>query len=299
MNKIRIAAIAILDLLALAGCGEVTADRLTPDGGQCSHASVPPPSEDPSNRVYVAEPNAKPDFSVAFPPPTTSWQLQYKFKVPPLPCSETWNSANQVFYVWGDIDFDQYDSNGDHPLSDYSVNQVVPQVMVGDTIAGNDSLYHPIGRVLDSWTIEAVYFWQHADGTRFTLSGAVIPVDPGDETTTSIRYDATSGQITASISASSGTSSITIDRPFLNETPPLFESWKDYFSKGAAASSTLLARPMMNVESHYVDAKTLCGLLPLHVDEFSGPNTPASPSSFVVGTLGDFTCRERLATLDF
>jgi len=54
-----------------------------------------------------------------------------------------------------------------------------------------------------------------------------------------------------------------------------------------------------NVESHYVDSTTLCGILPPQVDEFSAPNIPAIPSSFLTGTLGDFACTERLAKLNF
>ncbi len=141
--------------------------------------------------------------------------------------------------------------------------------------------------------------WENSDGAQYLLTGPAIPVSPEEETTTLVIYDSTTGGITASISAAAGTSSIKIDRPFLNETPPLFASWKDYFSKAATQSSSLLALPEINVESHNVDATTLCGLLPLQVDEFSAPNTPPSPSSFVVGTLGAFTCTERLAKLNF
>ncbi len=136
-NSIALAAACALAILALLqGCGEEITSELTNDGGtSCNNTTFPTASEDPDNRIYVAKADAEGDFSFAFPPADASWQLQYKFKVPPLPCSTSWNNTNQVFYIWGDVDFDQYDSNGDHPLSDYSVNQIVPSVMVGNAQA--------------------------------------------------------------------------------------------------------------------------------------------------------------------
>jgi hypothetical protein len=230
----------------------------------------------------------------------SSWQLVYANIVPALPCTPTWNHTDQVFYVWGDVDFDPYGANGAHPLSDYKFNQIVPQVMIGNTLAGNDTLYHPRWTTYDHWVMEAQYFWMNKDGTPYAQAGQPVAVMPGDEVTTRIAYDAGKGAIAVSISTGSDTSTVVLDRPFPNTSPPLFSSWKDFFTRAAASSSGLLGRPVLDVESHHVDGPTLCSVLPFRIDSVAIPGVPASRDAFAVKPSGTYDCAgTALATLSF
>jgi hypothetical protein len=58
---------------------------------------------------------------------TKDWTLEYRFAVPPLPSSPTWNYKVGTVYQWGDVDFDEYGTSGKYKLSDYRFNQVTPQ----------------------------------------------------------------------------------------------------------------------------------------------------------------------------
>jgi len=45
---------------------------------------------------------------------------RYRFVVPSLPTSSTWDYRRGTVYQWGDVDFDSYGSRGTYKLSDYS-----------------------------------------------------------------------------------------------------------------------------------------------------------------------------------
>ena len=277
----------------------------------CSNTSYPRTPSDPGSRIIVDARVDQDGNGTIFPSPTRSWTIQYQFVVPAVPCSPTWNPDNQTFYVWGDVDFDRYGAQYDATsVSSYLYNQIVPQLMIGQTFNEDPSTpYRPgSGAFFSNWVIEAQYFWQnHLDNSAYVQAGSPIAVSPGDVTTTKIAYNATSGSIVASIAAPRGTSSITIPRPFPNTSPPLFSSWKDFFTKAAAKTGGVLhARPQMNVESHFVDLATLCQLAPWKVDAIAIPNVSAVPSSFTIGTWPttatggpSFSCASPLANLNF
>ncbi len=279
-------------LLGLLGCRS----------GSTGHTPVcettrPTTGPDSAYRVVVDPETGLP---LTLPAPDTSWRITYVFQVPPRPCTPTWNHTDQVFYVWGDLDFDPYGADGAHPLSDYRFNQIVPQVMIGNTLSGNDGAYHPRWTRYDHWVMEAQYFWMKKDGTPYAQAGRPVAVSPGDEVTTSIAYDAGSGAITASISTGSDTSAVVLDRPFPNTDPPLFSSWRDFFAHAVASSSGLLGRPVLNVESHHVDGRTLCSVLPFRIDSVEVPGVPADRTGFAVKRSGAYRCAgSTLATLDF
>ena len=282
-------ALLLVALLSALACSNGQSSAL------CANPSLPARSTDPGYRVVVSSHD---DASFAFPSAETSWQLTYSFTVLALPCSDSWNPMNQAFYVWGDAVFDQYGSSGAYPLSNYLYNQIVPQIMVGDVLAGNDASYNPSWAQLDGWVMQAQYFWKSSDGTAYAQTGEAIPVGVGDQVTTLISYDASMGAITASISSGSKTSSIVIARPFPNETPALFSSWRDFFTQAQSRSTTLLVRPSVNVESHFVDEATLCPMLPFSIEGISMPGA-ATASQFQVTEVGGLSCADPLATLTF
>ena len=72
-----------------------------------------------------------------------------------------------------------------------------------------------------------------------------------------------------------------LPRPFPDASPPVFESWREFFSRGAAASGTAgpLARPMLNVEyKGAVDVDTLRSMCPFRVLEAAVPTFPPQPA---------------------
>lgn len=279
-------------LLGVFGGFPDSATRAAACGGRS-----PSKGPDPAYRVVVAP---KAGLPLVLPSPDRSWRITYGFRVPPRPCAPTWNHDDQVFYVWGDLDFDPYGANGAHPLSDYRFNQIVPQVMIGNSLAANDSAYHPRWSRYDHWVMEAQYFWMKDDGTPYAQAGRPVAVKPGEEVTTTIAYDAGSGAITASISTGSDTSTVVLPRPFPNTDPPLFSSWKDFFVRAAASSAGLLGRPVLNVESHHVDERTLCSVLPFRIDSIGMPGVPEDQGRFVVKRSGSHRCTgTKPATLGF
>jgi hypothetical protein len=237
-------------------------------------------------------------------PATHDWTLRYRFFVPPLPTSSTWDYRRGTVYQWGDVDFDAYGSSGPYKLSDYLFNQIAPQLVLGSVLDANDADYKPSWSQVSTWRIEAQYFWCNATtSTSYAQTGSVVKVNPGDEITTTIRYIAETGTIVANIvdnniSSSSGASSITITRPFPND-PSLFKSWADFFKKAAAASRTpyVLSTPALDVETDYLDQQTMCGLLPFTVSEISIPGVDSTPSAFGIQQLNGFTCIQPLVAL--
>src|SRR5437762_5826147 len=120
--------------------------------------------------------------------------------------------------------------------------------------------------------IQAQYYWYNATtATSYAQAGSIINVNPGDEITTTINFNARTGTIVASIadkslSGSVGVSTITIARPFPND-PSLFASWSDFFNRAATASksSYVMSTPAADVETDFVDQPTMCGLLPFRL----------------------------------
>lgn len=251
--------------------------------------TFPTTGPDPGYRVVV-DPEPGSGGQVGFPPADSSWSIAYVFVVPPLPCAPSWNHLDQVFYVWGDLDWDSYGSRGAYPLSEYRFNQIVPQATIGNALTGNDAGYRPKWDRLDHWIIQAQYFWMKDDGTPYAQAGEVVPVSPGDEVTTTIEYDADSGTIRASIGTAESVSSIVSDRPFPNESPPLFSSWRDFFERADSVSPRLVGRPVLNVETHHVDEATICSTLPFEIREVTLPYGAADPDRLEVRTSGTFSC---------
>lgn len=288
--------VGIFLLVAVASGGCASHGALTPTERACETTS-PTQGPDPGYRVVV-DPSEGAG-SVVFPTADSSWTLSYRFAVPPLPCSPSWNHTDQVFYVWGDLDWDVYGARGAHPLSHYRYNQIVPQATIGHVLDGNDAGYHPTWDRYAGWIIQAQYFWMDDDGTPYAQAGEVVPVSPGEEVTTRIAYDADAGTLTASIGTESAVSSIVSERPFPNESPALFTSWRDFLERAAAASGDLFGRPMLNVETHRVDEPTICSVLPFQVGSVGLPGGVVSGAQVDVRRVGDFTCGRPLAQLGF
>jgi hypothetical protein len=266
---------------ATASCGSPTA----------------PPVDDAGYRVIVQ--NAKSaNGEDTLPSPTSNWTIKYQYVVPPLPCAPTWNYTNGVFYIWGDVDFDEYGSNGGYPLSNYMFNQIVPQLMIGRALAGNDANYNPSWTNFSGWVIQAQYFWQDNTQKFWAKTGPAVNVKPGDVVTTAIAYNATNGSISVNISTPSVSSAISLPKPFPNQN--LFTSWKDFFQKGVAKSGgKLLSRPVMNVETYGLDQATACSVLPWNVNSISLPGITQAQSSYSVSQYGGLSCPTALAKLNF
>ena len=187
--------------------------------------------------------------------PAQDWALRYRFRVPALPSSSTWDYNIGTIYEWGDIDFDAYGSAGSFPISHYRFNQIVPQLVLGNVLDRSDAEFKPAWNHLRTWHIQAQYYWY--DGTTsksYAQTGALVSVNPGDTITTSITYNHRTGTIVARISAniseSEHTSTIKMARPFPNE-PSQFASWSDFLSKAAGASRTTyaLSTPAVDLET--------------------------------------------------
>lgn len=247
-------------------------------------------------RVVVA---ARQGRQFKLPSESTDWTIQYKFIVPPVP-TKTWNPTVNVFYIWGDIDFDQYGQNGNFSLSGYKFNQIVPQAFIGRVLSGNDANYAPSWSNITGWAIQAQYFWQK-NNTPYAQTGSIVSVIPGELVTTTIQYRAASGAIVASIASNNGTSTITISRPFPNE-PTLFSSWRDFFQKAQAKTGTnfIWSQPVMNIEpGGGADKQTICTLLPFDVRYVSLPGVATNAASYAMALDSGLPCSTTPVTLAF
>jgi len=253
------------------------------------------PSVLPASAVVVG---AKPLEVAQLPSSSQTWQIEYKYRVPPLPSSPTWDPGQQSFFVWGDIDFDWYGVDGPYKLSDYRYNHVVPLLSVGRVMSGNDADFNPSWTQVNSWTIQAQYFWQRGN-IPYAQTGSVVGVNPGDEITTSIGFDPTSGKLTVSVAAPAGISAITLDRPFPND-PALFANWTDFFLRAEQRSGgqPVYAHPVVAIQP-FADRQTMCSILPLQVDRIAIPNIPASSAQFLVSNTGGLACGNPVVTLGF
>lgn len=253
------------------------------------------PSTLPASAVVVA---ATPLEVAQLPSSSQRWQIEYKYRVPPLPSSTTWDPSEDAFYVWGDIDFDWYGDEGPYALSQYRYNHVVPQLFIGRVLSGSDADFTPAWTQVDTWSIQAQYFWQ-AGTTPYAQAGSVVGVNPGDEVTASISFDPTNGKLTVAIAAPAGESSITVDRPFPND-PGLFADWTDFFRQAEQKSNGQLiyAHPVVAVRP-FADRQTMCSILPLQVDRIAIPNVAVSSTQFLVSNTGGLSCGKALAALGF
>ena len=234
-----------------------------------------------------------------FPPPSQSWQLQYGFTVPPLPNTTTWDYRRQVFYIWGDVSFDEYGlEGGSNQISTYLYNQIVPQLILGwggthDPSGGFEYIGQPQS---PTWILQADYYWQDKEGTSYQLAGKNINVMPGERLNETISYNASTGSITATIGVSgagpSRTSTIYSTRPFPDSSPPLFSSWRDFFTRAAAKSGTSgpMGSPVFNVETHNVNSATMCSVLPMAIGSMRLPGVSWSTGKYYVAQNGDFKC---------
>jgi len=260
-------------------------------------------AQTPSNPGYNLQ-----VYSKAAPrlPATKDWTLQYEFRVPPLPSSSSWNYKVATVYQWGDVDFDEYGSNGNYKLSDYRFNQIVPELLLGNVLDSNNSEYAPAWHQRDNWGIEAQYFWKNATtSTTYAQTGRIVKVSPGDQITATIHYEAKTGVIVASIADSrlsgpGGVSTITIVRPFPND-PSLFTSWRDFFNKAVMSSKTpyVMSTVAADVETYHLDQPTMCGLLPFTLRTISFPGVVSTPADFAANSSNGFTCTHPLVKLDF
>ena len=239
-------------------------------------------------------------------PSAKDWILEYEFIVPPLPSSNTWDYKVGTVYQWGDIDFDEYGRRGKYKLSDYQYNQIVPELFLGNVLDTSDAAYAPSWHQRSTWGIEAQYYWKSASTSiSYAQTGRVVNVNPGDEITTTILYDAKAGTIIASIadeslSGSASVSTITIARPFPND-PALFTSWTDFFQRAVAASQTpyIMSTLAADVETYYLDQATMCGLLPFTLKKISIPGVSSTASTFAIQPGKGLTCPQPMAKFDF
>jgi len=218
---------------------------------------------DQEYRVIVRHPKGV----CTLPPSSRNWSIQYEYACPPLPQGE-FNSTTHTVYVWGDVDFDDYGQFGRVQgrksaanLHSCKMNQIVPQVMIGNCLAGNDDDYSPRWKRLDSWMIQAQYYWQTEEGERHgsrALCGDLVHVNPGEILRTVIQYCSAKGHIEVIISVKAEPnkrSKIVIERPFCHN-PALFSSWRDFFNQCEVVekqerkdeTAGALARPCLNIE---------------------------------------------------
>jgi hypothetical protein len=265
------------------------------DGVTGVFACVPEaaPSVLPASAVVVG---ARPLEVAQFPSSNQGWQIEYKYRVPPLPSSPTWDPGQHTFYVWGDVDFDWYGDEGPYKLSDYRFNHIVPLLFVGRGLSGNDANFSPSWTQVDTWSIQAQYYWQKG-ATPYAQTGSIVGVEPGAEITTSIGFDATNGKLTVSVAAAAGRSFITLDRPFPNE-PGLFANWTDFFQKAEQKSQFIHAHPVVAIQP-FADRQTMCSILPLQVDRIAIPSVATSWTEFLVSNTGGLSCGKPVVILAF
>lgn len=84
--------------------------------------------------------------NTALSPVDEDWTITYEYTVPPDKPGAEWDPTEGVFFIWGDTDFDSYGPRSPSTqMHDYIFNQIVPQLVIGDTLAaGNASTnYNP------------------------------------------------------------------------------------------------------------------------------------------------------------
>ncbi|HEY9640023.1 MAG TPA: hypothetical protein V6C57_06035 [Coleofasciculaceae cyanobacterium] len=292
-------AIAFSGLLAgvITGCGggDRISDRSISPNSLATSLNQSTNGTELAGRVIVA---AKPDRWVKMPAWDESWKVKYQFVVPPLPTA-TWNPSQSTLYIWGDITFDAYGSEGAYRLSDYKFNQIVPQLFLGRVLSGSQAGFTASWSQQNTWVIQSQYFWQK-DNTPYAQVGSMVNVNSGDIITTTIVYSPQIGKITASISAPAGTSSIVIDRPFPNQ-PHLFANWADFLKKAQLATRGhyVLAIPEMNVEPWQVDKQTMCTLLPFVVKGIDLPNVGTASADYAQFGVENLPCAQSAVELAF
>ncbi|HWK46439.1 MAG TPA: hypothetical protein VNT30_17090 [Stellaceae bacterium] len=266
---------------------ELAASSERHDAGQLAH------------RVTVYAVSSGNIETVPLPTPASDWVIRYQYVVPPIPDSLSWDPSKQTFYIWGDIDFDAYGSSGKFPISKYRFNQIVPQLMLGRSLAGNNAKFEPSWTNFHTWVIQACYFWQDVDGKFYAQTGRAVPVVPGEQIVTEIQYIAKTKEVVASIYSGGIGSTIIIPKPFPNEEVPIFSDWADFFDKAIQRSGNLFGRPMGNVETKGVEQSTLCSILPWRVGEVTIPFIRVNKANFRIGQVGAFACDTATATLEF
>jgi hypothetical protein len=151
------------------------------------------------------------DMHAARFPVDRPWALQYEYKVPRKPSGPDWDASNEIYFIWGDTDFDSYGlaPRAEFPMSKYIYNQIVPQLVLGNALAtgGPASNFAPGWIVFNDWAVQAQYYWSScskADGRRcarghsqsFAFCGPAVNVSADDTIETVISYDPESGAIT-------------------------------------------------------------------------------------------------------
>lgn len=265
--------------------------------------AVPDRGENPAYRVGVASraQRSRPDGLHVLP--LKDWVLEYAFLVPPLPSGEGWSPSRGVFYLWGDVDFDAYGSRAPEAsarISGYRFNQIVPQLVVGHVLSGNDEQFRPTWTYESTWKVQAQYFWQSEDGSLYAQTGPLVNAMPGELVRTRISYSQDSGSITATIQGPQGTSEVVVPKPFPND-PALFSSWANFFDRASSSlgENFIRANPVMNLETYFVDAPTLCQVLPWRVRWMSLPGLTTGSSSFESFTYDGLECAQELTRLEF
>eukprot|EP01052_Picozoa_sp_SAG31_P008467 SAG31_NODE_429_length_15801_cov_6.878551_6_plen_299_part_00 len=162
--------------------------------------------QNPEYRVVVRPTSCSPNTDcdprlrgARLPPAAEDWILKYRYDVPPYPTAG-WIPTEHTFFIWGDVDFDMYNSGRQWGTvaPQYRFNQIVPQLMTGWCLADNDSNCHTKHKIYDHWVIQAQYYWQRAAGAANrsrALCGPAVQVEVGDIITTEIEYKAAIGAI--------------------------------------------------------------------------------------------------------
>jgi hypothetical protein len=226
------------------------------------------------------------------------WNLLYEYAVPlHKPSGPHWEAGAEVYFIWGDTDFDSYGlaPRAAFPMSKYIYNQIVPQLVLGNALASNDKDYNPGWTVFRDWAVQAQYYWSSCTlpkGRRcapghsqsFAQCGKAVNVSAGDTIQTSIDYDPSSGAIAVSIGAKGAASKSTVllPRPFPNETPPLWGSWRAFFEAAQELSEPTVGPGVLNhadfnIETHSVPPDELCKICPFKLTQNSAPGELGSP----------------------
>lgn len=244
------------------------------------------------------------------------WTISYEFTVPQMPT--IFSPASAIYYIWGDTDFDSYGfaPRAAWPMSKYIYNQIVPQLVLGNALASNDEHYAPGWTVFRQWAVQAQYYWSSCtkpDGRRcadgysqsFAQCGEALNVSAGVVLQTHIVYNPDDGAISASIGAEGAAvrSVVHLSRPFPNEDPPLWNSWRDFFEAAQAKSEPVvgpgvLNHPDFNIETHQVSPSVMCEVCPFQIaqdsvdGELGGPLVWVNNNEFNGTTAADIACAQ-------